>query len=218
LSAEGVAVQTIAPKFSGEFHKGVDYVGDPKAFAREFEEDLLVVAHAIRTFDLPSNLKLSVHSGSDKFSLYPSIGAAIRKHDAGLHLKTAGTTWLEEIAGLAASGGEGLAVARTIYEQAYDRFEEMCAPYKAVVSIDPKRLPTPAVVNGWNAAELAAAIRHEPTAQYNPDLRQLLHVGYKVAAELGDRYFDALQHAESVVGAGVTANLWERHVKPLYFS
>jgi hypothetical protein len=218
LANEGVKVQTIAPKFSGEFHKGVDYVGDPQAFAKEFEDDLLVVAHAVRTFDLPHNLKLSVHSGSDKFSLYRSIGAAVKRQGAGLHLKTAGTTWLEEIAGLAASGGEGLAVARTIYEQAFERFDEMCAPYKAVVSIDRARLPSPTDVNGWSADELAAAIRHEPTARYNPDLRQLLHVGYKVAAELGQRYFDALDANARIVGEGVTANLWERHIVPLYFS
>lgn len=216
LANEGVAVQTIAPKFTGEFHKGVDYVGDPAAFAREFEEDLLVVAHAVRTFDLPSNLKLSVHSGSDKFALYPAIGAAVKRQNAGLHLKTAGTTWLEEVAGLAAAGGEGLAVARIIYEQAYERIDELCAPYKAVISIDAARLPSPAIVKNWNAKELAAAIRHEPTAAYNPDVRQLLHVGYKVAAELGERYFDALESANDVVGAGVTANLWERHIRPLY--
>ena len=78
IAAEGIPVQTVAPKFTGRFNKGVDYVGDLAAFTREFNEDLAVLDFAIAEFGLPSTLKLSVHSGSDKFSIYPVIGAAIR--------------------------------------------------------------------------------------------------------------------------------------------
>ena len=88
-------MQTIAPKFTGRFNKGVDYVGDLDQFAREFEEDLLVIDFAVKEFGLPKELKLSVHSGSDKFSIYPIIAEAIAKYDKGIHLNTAGTTWLE---------------------------------------------------------------------------------------------------------------------------
>jgi len=62
-----------------------------------------VIRHAVPLFDLPNNLKLSVHSGSDKFSIYPGIRKAIELHDAGVHVKTAGTTWLVELIGLAES-------------------------------------------------------------------------------------------------------------------
>jgi len=106
IAQHGIPVQTIAPKFTGAFLKGVDYVGDINSFQQEFEDDIAVIAFAVKTFGLPSNLKLSVHSGSDKFSLYPIIHSLITKHDVGLHLKTAGTTWLEEVIGLAASGNE----------------------------------------------------------------------------------------------------------------
>src|SRR5665647_1913967 len=126
-----VPVQTIAPKFTGRFNKGVDYEGDPIRFGKEFEEDILVIRYAVAKFGLPKNLKLSVHSGSDKFSIYPIIGSVIRKHDCGLHLKTAGTTWLEEVIGLAVSGGKGLEIAKLIYRNAYERREELCAPYAA---------------------------------------------------------------------------------------
>ncbi|MHC4435386.1 MAG: tagaturonate epimerase family protein, partial [Planctomycetota bacterium] len=68
IADEGIPAQTIAPKFTGRFNKGVDYVGDVAGFAKEFEEDLAVVAFATREFGLPENLKLSIHSGSDKFS------------------------------------------------------------------------------------------------------------------------------------------------------
>jgi hypothetical protein len=105
LAAEGVPVQTIAPKFTGRFNKGVDYVGDVAQFEKEFRQDLAVIAFAVAKFGLPANLKLSVHSGSDKFSIYAPIQRAIREFKAGLHLKTAGTTWLEEVIGLAERNG-----------------------------------------------------------------------------------------------------------------
>ena len=108
LAHEKVPVRTVAPKFTGRFNKGVDYVGDVAQFEHEFNDDLSVIAFAIKEFGLPADLKLSVHSGSDKFSIYAPIRRALAKHGAGLHIKTAGTTWLEELIGLATAGGEGL--------------------------------------------------------------------------------------------------------------
>lgn len=217
LAHEGVRVQTIAPKFTGSFLKGIDYVGDVKKFSTEFEEDLTVIAHAIKTFKLPENLKLSVHSGSDKFSLYPVIHRAIKKHNAGLHLKTAGTTWLEELIGLAASGGEGLAVAQEVYRIAFERIDELCKPYETVINIDRSKLPAPQVVRSWGSQEYVSALRHnQKDAKYNLHLRQLLHVGYKVAAEMGDRYLTMLDSARGVIGQNVTENLYQRHIVPLF--
>ena len=96
IAKEKIPVQTIAPKFTGRFNKGVDYVGDLARFEKEFEQDLLVIDEAVKAYGLPDNLKLSIHSGSDKFSIYPIMGRLIRKYDKGIHIKTAGTTWLEE--------------------------------------------------------------------------------------------------------------------------
>jgi len=105
IADEEIPIQTIAPKFTGRFNKGVDYVGDVRQFTCEFENDVAVIAHAVGHYGLPATLKLSVHSGSDKFSIYPAIRRALRRTGAGLHLKTAGTTWLEELIGLALAGG-----------------------------------------------------------------------------------------------------------------
>ena len=77
LAQQKVPLQTIAPKFSGRFNKGVDYVGDLRQFEKEFNDDLAVLAFAVREFALPDNLKLSVHSGSDKFSIYPILRRAL---------------------------------------------------------------------------------------------------------------------------------------------
>jgi len=138
IADEKIPIQTIAPKFTGRFNKGVDYAGDVKQFEKEFNEDLAVIAFAVRKYGLPPSLKLSVHSGSDKFSIYEAIRKALKRFDAGLHLKTAGTTWLEELIGLAEAGGDGLDIAREIYAQAIERVDEFCAPYASVIDIEKK--------------------------------------------------------------------------------
>ena len=219
LADEAIPLQTIAPKFTGRFNKGVDYLGDLARFEREFNEDLAVIAFAVRHYGLPPTLKLSVHSGSDKFSIYGPMRRGLARFQAGLHLKTAGTTWLEEVIGLAEAGGSGLALAKEIYAGALDHLEELCAPYATVINIDANRLPSGAAVNGWNAEQFACALRHEQKNKaYNPHLRQLLHVGYKVAAKMGARYLDALAEHESSVARNVTANLFDRHIKPLFLA
>jgi hypothetical protein len=217
LAAEGIPLQTIAPKFTGKFLKGIDYVGDVSAFAREFAEDVAVIAHAVSVFPLPATLKLSVHSGSDKFSLYPAIHAVLQSTGAGLHLKTAGTTWLEEMIGLAAAGGGGLRLAQEVYAGAYARYDELCKPYLAVIDIDRHRLPTPAVVRTWDATIFSSTLRHDPSSpHYSRDVRQLLHVGYKVAAEMGEKFLNMLEEHRTIIGSNVTENLYDRHVRPVF--
>lgn len=217
LADEKVRVQTIAPKFTGRFNKGVDYVGDLAQFEREFNDDLAVLAHAVKQYGLPASLKLSVHSGSDKFSLYPIIRRALARTGAGLHLKTAGTTWLEELIGLAEAGGDGLKLAKEIYAYALEHVDELCAPYASVIDIDRAKLPPASEVNGWTGPQLASAIRHVPGhPQFNAHIRQLLHVAFKLAAKAGARYTDLLKANEAIVAQQVTENIFERHMRPLF--
>ncbi len=217
IADERIPIQTIAPKFTGRFNKGVDYVGDVAQFAKEFNEDLATIAFAVKTYGLPDNLKLSVHSGSDKFSIYKAIHDAVTRFGAGVHLKTAGTTWLEELIGLAESGGSGLAIAKEVYGEAYTHREELCVPYATVIDIDVAALPTPEEVNAWTSEQFTSALRHEQSnAAYNRSFRQLLHVGFKIAAKMGDRYLEALDENEAVVARNVTINLFERHIRPVF--
>ncbi|MGQ7869237.1 tagaturonate epimerase family protein [Sunxiuqinia sp. sy24] len=217
LADRKVSVQTIAPKFTGRFNKGVDYVGDLDQFAKEFEEDVLVIDYAVKEFGLPTDLKLSVHSGSDKFSIYPIMADVINKYDKGLHVKTAGTTWLEEVIGLAVAGGEALEVAKEIYTSALGRKEELCGPYADVIDIDDAQLPSADEVNGWTSEKFANTLRHIPGhPDYNLNFRQLIHVGYKVAAEMGERYYSLLEKNADVVGACVEENIYDRHLKRLF--
>jgi tagaturonate epimerase len=218
ISDEGIPAQTIAPKFTGRFNKGVDYIGDLVKFKKEFNEDICIISYAVKNFNLPENLKLSIHSGSDKFSIYPIMGEAIRKYSAGLHVKTAGTTWLEEIIGLAESGPEGTALAKDIYRGSINRYDELTGPYAAVIDIDREQLPPPDEFDTWTGDMITEAVRHDlNNPAYNLHIRQLLHVGYKVAAEMGFRYQDALKKHKEVIGKNVTENLWERHIKRIFF-
>jgi hypothetical protein len=217
LAEEKIPLQTIAPKFTGRFNKGVDYVGDLARFEQEFSDDIAVCGFASREYGLPGTLKLSVHSGSDKFSLYPVIRRVLERTGAGVHLKTAGTTWLEEVIGLAEAGGDGLALAKEIYAYALDHIDEFCAPYASVIDIDRGQLPSAAEVNGWDGPRFAAAIRHVPTNRtFNASMRQLLHVSFKVAAKQGSRYTDLLETNRAIVAKQVTDNIYERHLRPLF--
>jgi tagaturonate epimerase len=217
LAEERIPVQTIAPKFTGRFNKGVDYVGELVQFEREFNQDLAIIDFAVKKYGLPANLKLSLHSGSDKFSLYAPIRRALARSGAGIHVKTAGTTWLEELIGLAEAGGSGLAIAQEIYAEALDHVDALCAPYATVIDIDRTKLPSAATVKGWSAEQFVAALRHDrKNKAFNPNLRQLLHVGYKVAAKMGDRYLEALDKHAASISRNVTANIYERHLKPLF--
>jgi hypothetical protein len=217
LNHLGVDVQTIAPKFSGLFAKGVDYIGDIGKFAEEFEQDVAVLKFAVKKLNLADNLKLSVHSGSDKFSIYPFIKKALQKFDAGIHVKTAGTTWLEEVIGLAEAGGEGLDIAKEIYGRSVKRFDELTGPYAAVLHLDRSVLPSFKKVNGWKTRQFADALTHNRKCPgYDPNFRQLIHVGYKIAAEMGERFQSALDKNRKIITVRVKNNLLERHLKPLF--
>src|SRR5438445_11049558 len=118
----------------------------------------------------------------------------LEKFEAGVHLKTAGTTWLEEVTGLAEAGGEGLMLAKEIYSGAIEHVDELCVPYSAVIEIDRSKLPSAIEIINWTSEQFVSALRHDrQNPEFNPHLRQLLHVAYKVAAGMGRRYLHALE-------------------------
>lgn len=217
LADEGIPVQTIAPKFSGRFNKGIDYVGDTENFEEEFEADLMVIDYAVREFGLPDDLKMSIHSGSDKFRLYPIIGSVTGKHKKGFHLKTAGTTWLEEVIGLAESGGKALEFVKEVYFESLEKIEALCAPYADVIDINISKLPSKSSVSGWSSRKFADSLRHVPgNPSYNPNMRQLIHVAYKMAAERMEEYFRLLEENEQTVSKCVFENMYTRHICRLF--
>ena len=85
-----------------------------------------------------------------------------------------------------------------------------------MIDIDRAHLPDTVAVNAWSSEEFLGSLRHDPlNPRFNPHLRQLLHVGYKIAAKKGERYLSALREFQEPIARNVTANLFERHMKPL---
>ena len=145
------------------------------------------------------------------------MGRLIRKYDAGIHVKTAGTTWLEEIIGLSLADPAALALAKKIYRIALTRMDELTVPYATVIDVDKSKLPDPGVVDGWDAQTFAKTLRHDESEPlYNPSFRQLIHVSFKVAAELKDEYIPALERSADVIGREIEANIGDRHVRLLF--
>ena len=217
LAQEGIPAQTIAPKFTGRFNNGVEYVGDTAQSEKQFREDLLVIDFAVKEFGLPQGLKLSIHSGSDKFSIYPIMGPLIRQYDKGIHIKTAGTTWLEENIGLALADAKALELAKKIAISALGRMEELCIPYATVIDINPANLPTAEQIASWSGDQYARALRHnQQDPLYNPDFRQLVHVSYKIAAEMSSEFYADLERNADVVAQQVKENILDRHIARLF--
>jgi hypothetical protein len=217
LSDAQVPLQSFAPKFSGRFNKGVDYEGDLAHFEKEFEQDLLVLRQAVSLFGLPENLKLSIHSGSDKFSIYPIMGRLLKKYDLGIHIKTAGTTWLEELTGLAEAGGQALDFVKALYAESLERIDELTKPYADVLDISVKALPAAEELGSWDAQKLVHTIEHNPGHKdYNKDVRQLLHVGYKIAAEQRELFDQLRKENISMLERRVTENIYQKHILRLF--
>ncbi len=214
LKSNGIHLQTIAPKFPGRFNKGIDYDGDTLEFARYFEQYLLCVSDAVKYFNLPKNLKLSIHTGSDKFSLYPVMGTLIRKYKQGIHLKTAGTTWLEEVAGLAEAGETKY--IQSLYEQALDRYEELTEAYRDVLNIQYDKLPSASIFRNKTGFALAKMIRHSKESSYDPNVRQLMHTAYKIAAEDRNTLLEKIDLHSGLIGKRVCNNILKNHLIPLF--
>jgi len=121
------------------------------------------------------------------------------------------------VIGLAESGGEALAFAKDIYIKSLDKIDELTAPYSDVIDINISSLPSKNTVSKWSAKEFAAALRHDQkNGNYNLNMRQLVHVAYKLAAIRKDEYFRLLDAHEKVVSKCVYENIYNRHICRLF--
>lgn len=160
LTRRGVKVATVAPRFCGEFQKGIDYIGN----LEQYEKEMRVHAQIARTF----GYKLSIHSGSDKFSVFPSTGKETRGR---FHLKTAGTNWLEAVRLISVKDPS---LYREIHKYALVAFKEASKYYH--VTTDLTKIPD---VDTLTDDQL-------PDLFKNNDSRQLIHITYGLILNLKD--------------------------------
>ncbi|WP_077617170.1 tagaturonate epimerase family protein [Bacillus sinesaloumensis] len=197
LQQRGVEVTSLAPRFCGEFQKGIDYIGDIEQFEKELREHALIAEY--------NGYKLSIHSGSDKFTAFPIIA----KYTNGvLHVKTAGTNWLEAVR-VIAKVNPGL--YRRMHAYALEHLDEALQYYH----ITPE-MSTIAPLDTVSDAEL-------PEYMNNDAARQVIHVTYGLLLtakdESGnfifkDEFFATLSDKEDVYRQGLVKHIG-KHVELL---
>lgn len=171
-----ITINSLAPKFIGDFQKAIDYIGDIK----EFENDFKVHCEIAKKY---GNYKISIHSGSDKFSVYSIIG---KYTNFRFHLKTAGTSWLEALKCIAKCNPP---LYRKIHKKALQYFQEALKYYH--ITADISKLQNIDEVKDENLINFLE----------NDDSRQLLHITYGGIlkdAEIKEDFFDTLSEFEEI--------------------
>ena len=191
LRRMGIEFSSLAPRFVGEFQKGIDYIGDLEEFDRQFT----VHAKIAKTY---GNYKVSVHSGSDKFSVYPTVG---RETEGYLHLKTAGTSWLVAVEVIAKCDPQ---LYRDMHKCALANFNDMLKLYH--ITADINKIPA---LDTLTDAQL-------PALMEMAEARQLLHINYGpiLTGELRERFFKAMHKFEKEYTEAVRLH-FEKHISLL---
>jgi hypothetical protein len=192
LARRGVSVNSLAPRFVGEFQKGIDYIGDTAEFEKQFEVHCAIAKRY-------GGYKVSIHSGSDKFSVYPAIG---RHTGMRLHLKTAGTSWLEAVRVIARTNPS---LFRAMLGKAFASFEDATKVYHVTTNLG-------AIPDAGARAD--TELERYMDAQ---DSRQLLHITY--GGLLNDpairgAFFETLLRNEETHYAAVQTHM-EKHLRLL---
>ncbi|MGI6162103.1 MAG: tagaturonate epimerase family protein [Christensenellales bacterium] len=193
LADAGAEIMSLAPRFVGEFQKGIDYIGD----IAEFSDDLLAHARIAKHF----GYKISVHSGSDKFSIFPYVG---EHTDKLFHIKTAGTNWLQCIRMIAAEQPQ---LYRKIHQKALESFDKAAAYY--VVHADPAAVPD---IGDMKDMQLESLFD-------NNDCRQLIHITYGFILqdkELHSAIYHTLEEKREQRDKYVSGHI-DAHIKALGF-
>ncbi|MHA6480495.1 tagaturonate epimerase family protein [Paenibacillus sp. strain BS8-2] len=197
LHHRGVTIFSMAPRFCGEFQKGIDYIGDIAQFEKELASHAAIAVHF--------GYKLSIHSGSDKFSVFPLIG----QYTNGLfHLKTAGTNWLEAVRVVAS---ENPSLYRRMHQFALDHFHEATVYYHVTTDI--------------SAIAPLASVSDVQLPEYmnENNARQLLHITYGLLLQannddgsktFADEFFQTLADREEVFAEGLGVHIG-RHLELL---
>lgn len=189
LSRMGVEWVSLAPRYIGRFEKGVDYIGDLTVFENEFA----LHAEIARLF---GPYKLSIHSGSDKFSIYPAMAEHTQRV---AHLKTAGTSYLEALRAIAVVDP---GFFREILALAIDRYETDRATYH--VSADVARVPAPDTLTGQELAKILDAF----------DAREALHVTFGSVLDAYGQRLKAVLDANEEAHYAVLETHFMRHLAP----
>lgn len=184
LVREGVHLFSLAPRFEGRFEKGIDYIGSLDGFRCSLEK------HVALSREL-GDYRLSLHSGSDKFSIYPAFGELT---DGFFHVKTAGTSYLEAVK---VAAGADIELFRRILSLSIETFHENAASYDISANVDV--VPDPSQLSGEEALELITS---------NPDVRQVLHIAFgAILGTLGDEFMSLLREHREIYSDNIVTHI-----------
>ena len=170
LAGEEVRLFSLAPRFEGEFEKAIDYRGTLDGFRRSLETHVKIAGEL-------GGYRMSLHSGSDKFSIYPIFGEVT---DGFFHVKTAGTSFLEAVKVIARAD---IDLYKKIHSLSVETFDENAASYH--ISADVSRVPDSSSLDSSGTVE---------QIENNPDLRQVLHIAFGVVLKsMGEELRTALR-------------------------
>lgn len=163
LTRRGVRFTSLAPRFIGDFEKGVDYIGDLNALDAELAKHAAVTSHF-------GTYKLSLHSGSDKFSVYPLVA---KYWGERIHVKTAGTSYLEALRVLASHEPD---LFLKIYSLGRERYETDKRTYHVSAQLDllPNTDDLPSLLNDFHAREVLHVTFGSALAQFGVELKAAL--------------------------------------------
>ena len=163
LTRRGVKFTSLAPRFIGRFEKGVDYIGDLDELDAELAKHAAVTAHF-------GTYKLSLHSGSDKFSVYPLVA----KHwGERIHVKTAGTSYLEALRVVAQCKPD---LFLKVYSLGRERYETDRHSYHVSARLEllPKTMDLPSLLEDFHAREILHVTFGSALAQFGAELKEAL--------------------------------------------
>ena len=189
LYARGIECETLAPRFCGEFQKGIDYIGD----VAQLEKEYIVHDRIAQHF----GYRVSVHSGSDKFSVFPVVH---KVSTGGVHVKTAGTNWLEALRVIAK-------LDPTLIREMYVYAVENLPIAQAYYHIRPSQADAPSVENMPDS--------QLPTLLDMEDTRQILHITYGLLLNekcdgeyvFKDRLYDCLKNNRAAYADGLGVHI-----------
>jgi len=190
LYDQDISIYSMAPRFCGEFQKGIDYIGDIAQFERELAVHAAIADHF--------GYKLSIHSGSDKFSVFPLVA----KYTGGrFHVKTAGTNWLEAVRTVAKVNPD---LYRRMHQYALEHFEEAKAYYHVSTDV--------------SAIKPLSQVEDASLHLYMEDnnARQLIHITYGILLMAKDEsgsplfkteFYNTLSDQEEAYNASLIAHI-----------
>lgn len=191
LEREGVRLFSLAPRFEGSFEKGIDYRGSLTGFRRSLEEHVSIARES-------GSYRMSLHSGSDKFSIYPIFGELT---DGFYHVKTAGTSYLEAVKTAAATD---MGLFHRILSLSVETFAVNAASYQ--ISADAARVPDPSSLDPGDAVKLISD---------DPDVRQVLHIAFgAVLRNMGEEFRGMLARNSDVYRRFLVSHIG-RHISIL---